>query len=116
MDDNIDDLLEIKQKSPAPGGNDGLNSSDNKSQSPDSNSLNDFVSFRLMITPVLIKIIFWFGVAGFIIAGLLSLRRSFWTGLVFIILSPLVWRILCEQIILFFRINETLTEIKNKIK
>jgi len=37
----------------------------------------DFLTFRLMITPIIIQIIFWFGVAGCVIQGGLLIVASF---------------------------------------
>ncbi len=80
--------------------------------------MGDFLSFRKMITPVIIQIIFWIGVATAIIGGIVVLvaedeagTRVF--GLLYMILGPLYWRVFCEIVILFFRMNETLTDIKN---
>ena len=80
--------------------------------------MGDFLSFRKMVTPVIIQVIFWIGVAAAIIAGIVVLvsadeagARLF--GLLYIILGPLYWRVVCELLILLFRINETLTDIKN---
>jgi len=37
-------------------------------------------------------------------------------GLLVLLFAPLYVRIVCETMILFFRMNETLTEIKKKLK
>ncbi len=87
------------------------------------NESSDFLSFRKMITPIIIQILFWLGVIIAIIFGIVSIvygviRSDVQTllyGLLVLILGPLVVRIYCEILILFFRINETLTEISNKI-
>src|SRR5215211_4750089 len=78
--------------------------------------MGDFFSFRRMITPIIIKIIFWCGVVisvavglGFIADGNVGL------GLAFVVLGPLSVRIYCELLILFFRMNETLTDIRNSL-
>ena len=76
-----------------------------------------------MVTPIIIQILFWLGVVIAIIFGIVSIVygviRSdvpiLLYGLLVLILGPLVVRIYCEILILFFRINETLTEISNKI-
>ena len=90
-----------------------------------SNQKNGFWSFRKMITPILIQIVFWIGVIiciGFgsiqIVDALDSYRNReirIITGIAWIILGPLVLRIYCEILILFFRMNETLSEIERKI-
>ena len=87
------------------------------------NESSDFLSFRKMVTPIIIQILFWLGVIIAIIFGIVSIvygvvRSDVPTllyGLLGLILGPLVVRIYCEILILFFRINETLTEISNKI-
>jgi hypothetical protein len=87
------------------------------------NESSDFLSFRKMVTPIIIQILFWLGVIIAIIFGIVSIVygviRSdvpiLLYGLLVLILGPLVVRIYCEILILFFRINETLTEISNKI-
>lgn len=85
--------------------------------------MNDFLSFRKMITPVIIQIIFWIGVVGFIVLGFVMIGigaslpwgggTSILSGIACILLGPIGVRIYCEILILFFRMNETLTEIKN---
>lgn len=85
--------------------------------------MEDFIKFRKMITPVIIQVLFWVGVAGTVIAALVVMAMSFGSsgggagqflgGLLMLVLGPVVVRIYCELLILFFRMNETLTEIKN---
>ena len=85
--------------------------------------MEDFLKFRKMITPTIIQILFWVGVAGTVIAALVTMAMSFGSygggavsflgGLVMLVLGPVFVRIYCELLILFFRMNETLTEIKN---
>jgi hypothetical protein len=87
--------------------------------------MEDYLSFRKMITPVIIQVIFWIGAVAVAIyalwqiftgatasyeGGALVLR-----GLVTLVLGPFIWRIYCEVMIVLFRINETLTEIKKKV-
>jgi hypothetical protein len=84
--------------------------------------MNDFLSFRTMITPVIIQIIFWIGVALCIIFGIgyLVVGARYGTGgpvygLLILLFGPVAVRIYCEILIIFFRINETLTEIKHTL-
>jgi hypothetical protein len=76
-----------------------------------------------MITPIIIQIVFWIGATLFFIGGIATIAISYDRGageivggIIFMILGPLWVRIWCEVIILFFRMNETLTEIKNNTK
>ena len=84
--------------------------------------MEDFLKFRKMITPAIIQILFWIGVVLCIIGGLYVMVASvfgsgnimtFFGGLLFLVIGPVGVRIYCELLILFFRMNETLTEIKN---
>ncbi|MBN1846367.1 MAG: DUF4282 domain-containing protein [Sedimentisphaerales bacterium] len=73
--------------------------------------MNDFLSFRKMITPVIIQIIFWFGILGCIIAGLGYMKDSAIMGLAVIIFGSLMVRVYCELLIIAFKILETLLRI-----
>jgi len=92
------------------------------------NVLVDFLLFRKMIAPVLIQVFFWFGFIGCVLFGGLLFARVltmlqkqegfgpvagylFGTLAVWF-LGPLVVRVACEVLILFFRMNDTLIDIK----
>lgn len=86
--------------------------------------MSDFWSFRKMITPVIIEILFWVGVIVCIIAGFILIGVGIKTneaqpvlyGILAVFLGPLGVRLYCEILIVFFRINETLTEIKHVLE
>ncbi len=86
--------------------------------------MSDFWSFRKMVTPVIIEILFWVGVIFCIVAGLIliaagikgDLPQSVFSGVLLIMFGPLAVRVYCEILIVFFRINETLTEIKHLLE
>jgi hypothetical protein len=74
--------------------------------------MGEYLTFEKMIAPVVIQVIFWIGVVGVVIAGLVTLfSSSFLAGLATIILGPLVIRIYCEILLVFFRILDNLREI-----
>ena len=78
--------------------------------------MKDFLSFKRMLMPVLIQIVFWLGIVVCIITGIINLIRTEWVlGVEVLILGPILVRIACELLILFFRINETLTDINRKL-
>jgi hypothetical protein len=85
--------------------------------------MSDFWAFRTMVTPVIIQVLFWVGVIVCIVAGLvmivmgikLSGDQMVLKGVLLAILGPLGVRVYCEILIVFFRINETLTEIKHAL-
>ena len=89
--------------------------------------LKNFASFERMVTPVIIRILFWIGVVISILAGLgviiggiiMSINEGFMYVLGGLVGGPVVMflgilsvRIYAELLILAFRINETLTDIK----
>jgi hypothetical protein len=77
--------------------------------------MDDFFSFRRMITPVIIQVLFWIFTAVAVIGGLALLFRgggATLAGLLWIVTGPLIARVYCEILIVIFRINETLTEIR----
>lgn len=76
--------------------------------------LRDFIFFRRMLTPWLLQAIFWLGSFSCLITGILFLTQGQITqGLLTLFVVPFMLRIICEFMILFFRMNETLTDIKN---
>lgn len=85
----------------------------------------NFISFRKMITPQIIKAVYiigaclitLFGLAMIFTGGNLScfIPGGALTGIIFLLFGNLLWRISCELVILFFRINDTLSEIEKNI-
>ncbi len=88
--------------------------------------MEDYLTFRKMITPIIIQILFWIGAVGSVLLALFLIFSGattsdgggglVLTGLVMLFLGPIIVRIYCELLILIFRINETLTEIKNSLE
>ncbi len=87
--------------------------------------MSDFWAFRTMVTPIIIQILFWIGTLICVIVGALMViyGPSYFgaeshielKGVLLIVLGPLGVRIYCEILLVFFRINETLTEIKHAL-
>jgi len=79
-----------------------------------------------MVTPVIIQILFWIGVVLCLVSGAFMIiygssyfgpkSQYLWKGVLLIILGPLGVRVYCEILMIFFRINETLKEIKHIIE
>ena len=88
--------------------------------------MEDFLKFRKMITPVIIQILFWIGVAGSVLGGLIVIATSFGSsgsgaagflaGLLMLVLGPVFVRVYCEILILLFKINESLVDIKDNLQ
>lgn len=74
----------------------------------------DFVSFRKFITPEVMPVVFWIGVAIAVIMGIITVvegalvgsARLVFLGLVSLFFGPLFVRILCELVLTFFRGEE----------
>jgi len=74
--------------------------------------MGDFLAFRRMVTPLIIQIVFWVGVAFCLVFGLLAMVNSrgqllpIIYGLVLVLIGPIFVRVVCEMIIALFRIEE----------
>ena len=88
-----------------------------------------FWGFDKLIGPVLVKVIYYLGLAGIgaaagiaLITGLVTLPGDFLHGLILVIMGPLIgavaliyWRFFCEIFILAFEIYERLGEIRDRL-
>lgn len=78
--------------------------------------MEDFFSFRRMLTPVLIQIIFWIGLLTVGIVGVVMMARGqAVVGLVVWALGFLLVRVYAELLIVIFRINDTLADIRDAL-
>jgi hypothetical protein len=95
--------------------------------------MNEFLGFRKMITPVVVRIVFWIGVVACIIAGIIGIVHgitmpadvpgimtfgpsklsTILSGIACLILGPIGVRVYCELVMIAFRIYDTLTEIRD---
>ena len=97
--------------------------------------IKDLVTFDKMVTPVLIKIIFWIGIVGLLCMtliylfaafavlgnGFMSFPARFGTFIAMIIglvigtsVGLLFWRVWCELLIIAFSIHDVLKEIRDR--
>lgn len=77
----------------------------------------NFLLFRRMLTPLLIQFLFWLVLIVTVVVGIIDLlHKDYWHGFELIVFGPILIRILCEVFILFFSINETLTDVKNTVQ
>lgn len=75
--------------------------------------MQEYLTFRRMITPVFIQVIFWILVAIVVIIGIVRLADEPLAGLAIIVFGPLAIRIYAEILIVMFRINDNLADIRN---
>lgn len=90
-----------------------------------SSGWSDFVAFRTMITPVVVKVVFGVGVVGSILGGILGIigglvgvgeaspAQVILGSVLLLLLGPIVTRVICELYIIQFRIYDVLTEIRS---
>ncbi len=87
--------------------------------------MGDFLTFRRMITPIIIQIVFWIGIIGILVLGIVAIVDGVRDesdvgeviiGVLFLIIGPLIWRVFCEILILTFRIIETLADLRNILR
>ncbi|SER24449.1 protein of unknown function [Gracilibacillus ureilyticus] len=83
-----------------------------------------FLSFDKMITPSIIKVVFWIGVVIVVITGLITMisglsyygsGEQVFSGIITILLGPLVIRIYCELLILMFKMYDALQDIREHL-
>jgi hypothetical protein len=77
--------------------------------------MNDFLSFRKMITPLFIQVIFWIAVVMAVIGAFGMMFQgglNILIGLIFLVVGPFMARIYCELLIIMFRIYDELVAIR----
>lgn len=79
--------------------------------------MSDFFSFRIMITPFLIRVTFFIGLALIILAALLApfnmgLVEGLVYGTLLLVVGPIVLRVYCELMIVVFSIHECLQDLR----
>jgi len=83
-------------------------------------NLGELLTFRKMITPVVIQVLFWVIVALCVISALVAFASGTAAGvlggLFMLILGPVFARVYCEMIIVFFRMRDLLEEIRDNTK
>lgn len=83
--------------------------------------MGDLLSFDKMITPKIITLVYWLMLLAVVVGSLaqmfggyggFSLGKFFW-GLFYLIGGVLAARIWCELLIVLFKMNEALQEMRN---
>jgi len=76
----------------------------------------DLLKLDKFITPMIMTVVYWILLAIAILSGIVVLANNGLLGLVTIILAPIYVRMLCEMIVLFFKIHSVLCEIRDQRK
>ncbi len=80
----------------------------------------DFLAFRRMLRPWLIQVLFWLAMFASVLGGVVLIglgardhrASEALVGVGSLLLGPLVVRVYAELLIVVFRINETLTDLR----
>lgn len=79
--------------------------------------MEEFARFDKMLTPGLIKVIFWLGLGIDAIVSLGAIRALGGLGFLLVLVAAplfaLLWRVFCERIIITFKIHEELQRISS---
>ena len=83
--------------------------------------ISDFLAFRTLITPILIQVLFWLSTTVSWVLGLNYVSTVRWERihpveflhlLFWFVLAPLLIRLTCESLIVFFTINSSANDIR----
>jgi hypothetical protein len=85
--------------------------------------MNAFLSFDKFVTPTVIKIVYWVGIVIIVISGVVwgiaAAQYSAFApigALLGIALGLFFWRVYCELIMLWFKIHDELTGIRQNTR
>lgn len=89
--------------------------------------MREFFEFKHLITPTVIKAVFIVGVIFSFFIGVLDIKAGMnaidfggsaliFFGILKIVFGPVVVRVWCEIIVVMFKINDNLSEIKKGLK
>jgi len=90
----------------------------------------EFLTFRKMVAPIIIQVLFWIGVAVCVIVGLVMVVVGFvamvdqghkgllgvLVGLAYLVIGPIGCRVYAEVLILLFRIYEALLQVRDNTR
>lgn len=81
------------------------------------NKIKDYFYFKTLVAPTVIQAIHFLFIVSILVTGSIMLvHGNFFRGAWVIIFGALTVRLICELMILLFKINNTITEINNKLK
>jgi hypothetical protein len=83
---------------------------------PTAGRFMDFLNFRWLVTPAIIKVVYAVGAALISLAAILSAfgPNGFGTFLLILFVGNLMWRIYAELVMLFFGMHESLRSIERQ--
>ncbi|HAO9088891.1 TPA: DUF4282 domain-containing protein [Escherichia coli] len=79
------------------------------------NTLRQWLEFDEMITPKIIKVIYWIFLVITIIGGVIGMFANFFAGLIGLVFGVIGLRVGCEMVILMFNIYKQLKKIADAV-
>jgi hypothetical protein len=83
-------------------------------------TFNDFITFRYLITPTLITIVYIIGAVLITLGGLAAMVKGgaggLLLGLLVVVFGNLYWRVIAEFVMVLFRMNDSLKSIDRRGK
>ena len=76
--------------------------------------MKDFLNYKYMITPGILKLLSYIAMVGCVIAGIFTAFVEPMSGIAMIILGPIVARIYTELMLVMFEIHNELKKLNDK--
>ena len=82
-----------------------------RKQEEDVNKIGDVLTFKTMVSPFLLQILFWAGIGGCIYGAYVLAGREHWAWWMPLVFGTLLTRVIFERAIIAFRSYDRLTDI-----
>ena len=77
--------------------------------------MNEYLTFDKFITPIIIQILFWVGLAGIVFISLAAIVQGQGPqGLIVLVVGPIIWRVYMEILLVLFKILEEMRAIREQ--
>jgi len=76
--------------------------------------MNEFLSYKYMITPGVLKVLSYIAMVGCVIVGLFTMKLDLISGISTAVLGPIAVRIYTELMLVIFEIHSELKGLNNK--
>lgn len=87
-------------------------------------SFKDFLGFEKFLTPALVKIVYWIGLAAIAISAIGTFFAAFTTyggirqifaAILILVVGSIFWRVICEGIMLTFKMYDRMNDIRDRL-
>lgn len=77
--------------------------------------LLEFITFRYLMTPLLLQILFWAAIGGVLYGSWWLYTHDNWAWVMSLVFGTLVTRVIFESLMLRFKTYQTLVEIRDNL-